>query len=104
MPLIVKIILVLIVGIFVVFTFLWFYYGATGPAACALQKRKLLPDKCLGACAAGFVCINTGDRPYGPFGLGGTQHAICNCVPAAWAAGLSTPGGDDSDSDGESNQ
>ena len=88
------VIVVIGVGVFLIFTFMWFYYESTAPAVCGLQKRKLLPDKCMGGCppGSGMVCINTGDRPYGPFGILGTQHAICNCVPAGWAAGLTPPG------------
>jgi hypothetical protein len=77
-----------LVAIFLVFTFLWFYYEATAPATCSLQKRKLIKDKCIGSCPPGETCINTGDRPYGPWGLLGTQPAICNCAPNAWAASL----------------
>jgi hypothetical protein len=96
MPLPLIIIIVILVIIFLILSFMWFYYQSTAPANCSLQKRKLLKDKCMGGCPAGEVCINTLDRPYGPFGLGGTQHLMCNCAPTAWAAGLSTPGSGDS--------
>ena len=88
MPPLLIIILVILVILFVIFAIAWFFYQTTGPANCGLQKRLLLPDKCMGGCPEGHRCINTGDRPYGPFGILGTQHAICNCAPDDWADSL----------------
>lgn len=103
MPVPVIVVIVIAVILFLIFAFMWFYYEATAPTTCGLQKRKLLPDKCMGACPPDNVCINTGDRPYGLFGILGTQHAICNCAPTAWAAGLTPPGTSGSGPAGGSN-
>ena len=74
-PVPVIVIVVVAVIVFLIFAFRWFYYEPTAPATCGLQRRKLRPDKCMGGYPQGSVCIDPGDRLYGPFGLLGTQHA-----------------------------
>jgi hypothetical protein len=46
---------------------------------CGLITQVLLPDKCGGSCATGR-CGPTATRPYGPWGIFGTQDAACACI------------------------
>jgi hypothetical protein len=70
------------------------------PAACALVTRTLFPDRCGGTCPAGQVCAPSATRPYGPFGVFGTQAAACACVPVVTPGGSgggTPPGGSEGD-------
>ena len=86
-------VIAIIIFLLLIWVLAHFYYESRAPAVCSLQKRIGLPDRCVGGCPTkGFVCINTTDRPYGPWGIFGTQHATCNCVEKAWADSLTWPG------------
>lgn len=63
------------------------------PAACALVTRTVLQDTCGGACPPGQVCRTATTRPYGPFGIFGTQSATCACTPVGGGGGGGGTGG-----------
>lgn len=67
---------------------IWFLFRP-----CRLVTQILLPDKCLGTCPPGTACGPTATRPYGPWGLLGTQDAACACAGAAAPGPVTAPTG-----------
>ena len=74
-----------LLGIFDLVT--WLIYALSG--RCRLRKYILAPDSCEGPCpTASQVCTPAGTRPYGPFGLLGTQDiGPCTCGPPLGGGG-----------------
>ncbi len=56
---------------------------------CRLRKSLVFRDKCGGTCVTpGQVCVAGATRPYGPWGIFGTQDAACSCgAPGTGVAG-----------------
>ena len=88
-PLVVWFILILGIGLLFLLLLYLLYYkifkkgGAFPPLPCRLVTYRFLRDECAGSCPPGQSCVATGTRPYGPYGIFGTQPTGCTCRPTA---------------------
>jgi hypothetical protein len=96
-PLVLWFILIFGVGLLLLLLLYLLYYGllkragAFPPLPCRLITYTILRDECAGACPAGQECVATGTKPYGPWGIFGTQPTGCTCRPST--PGPIPPGG-----------
>ena len=51
--------------------------SGSSSGACRLERRKILPDRCVGGCPPGLACIVLSTRRYA---LIGRQAASCGCA------------------------